>query len=255
MYRRTPVSFFVLLCLKLEGYWNDDFKRVNIRVQAVFKLYVAAYLVVVQHVRLADGFDGGVHCRDGGMELFGDFPGGHPYLVTGYADRLVLYNDYVTFHGVSVLDGTSCKFLDLVQSCGKVLHVLVELLFGYLRVYLRCLYTLVSQHGTDCFDGYTVGEEHRRGCRMAALMPRDMLGDAATLGDGTDSGEARVVVGNRENPAVFAQPAVFVDDLFRNVKQADVRHHARLLAVDVYPLVFIEVGADVLFRQIAHIGE
>ena len=61
-----------------EGYWNDDFKRVNIRVQAVFKLYVAAYLVVVQHVRLADGFDGGVHCRDGGMELFGDFPGGHP---------------------------------------------------------------------------------------------------------------------------------------------------------------------------------
>ena len=90
---------------------------------------------------------------------------------------------------------------------------------------------------------------------MAALMPRDMLGDAATLGDGTDSGEARVVVGNRENPAVFAQPAVFVDDLFRNVKQADVRHHARLLAVDVYPLVFIEVGADVLFRQIAHIGE
>ena len=48
---------------------------------------------------------------------------------------LVLYNDYVTFHGVSVLDGTSCKFLDLVQSCGKVLHVLVELLFGYLRVY------------------------------------------------------------------------------------------------------------------------
>ena len=189
------------------------------------------------------------------MELFGDFPGGHPYLVTGYADRLVLYNDYVTFHGVSVLDGTSCKFLDLVQSCGKVLHVLVELLFGYLRVYLRCLYTLVSQHGTDCFDGYTVGEEHRRGCRMAALMPRDMLGDAATLGDGTDSGKARVVVGNRENPAVFAQPAVFVDDLFRNVKQADVRHHARLLAVDVYPLVFIEVGADVLFRQIAHIGE
>ena len=39
---------------------------------------------------------------------------------------------------------------------------MVELLFGYLRVYLRCLYTLVSQHGTDCFDGYTVGEEHRR---------------------------------------------------------------------------------------------
>ena len=80
------------------------------------------------------------------------------------------------------------------------------------RVYLRRFYTLVSQHGTDRFDGYAVGEEHRRGCRVAALMPRDMLGDAATLGDGTDSGKARVVVGNGENPAVLAQTPVFVDD-------------------------------------------
>ena len=122
------------------------------------------------------------------MELFGDFPGGHPYLVTGYADRLVLYNDYVTFHGVSVLDGTSCKFLDLVQSCGKVFHILIEFFFGYLRVNLRRLYALVSKHGADRFDGYAVGKENCRGCRVAALMPRDMLGDAATLGDGTDTG-------------------------------------------------------------------
>ena len=64
------------------------------------------------------------------------------------------------------LDGATCKFFDLVQSCGKVLHVLIELLFGYFRVYLRCLYALVSQHGTDRFDGYAVGEEHRRGCRV-----------------------------------------------------------------------------------------
>jgi len=28
------------------------------------------------------------------------------------------------------LDGATCKFLDAVQPCGKVLHVLVELLFG-----------------------------------------------------------------------------------------------------------------------------
>ena len=32
----------------------------------------------------------------------------------------------------------------------------------------------------------------------------DMLGNTATLGDGTDSGKTRVVVGYRENPAVFA---------------------------------------------------
>ena len=43
----------------------------------VFKLHVAAHLVVVQHVRLADGSDGGVHCRDGRMEQSGYFGGGH----------------------------------------------------------------------------------------------------------------------------------------------------------------------------------
>ena len=152
---------------------DDDLKRVNIRIQTVFKLNVAAYLVVTQHVRFEDGFNGGVHCRDTCVEQSGDFSGGHPYIVTGYADRLVLNDDYVTFHGFSVLDGTTCKFLDLVQSRGKVLHVLIELLFGYFRVYLRCLYALVSQHGTDRFDRYAVGEEHRRGGRMAGKVESD----------------------------------------------------------------------------------
>lgn len=93
---------------------NNDFRRVHVRVQPVFKLHVAAHLVVVQHVRLADGFDDGVHCRDGRMEQSGYFGGGHPHIVTGYADRLVLYDDYVTFHGSSFLDGATCKFLDVV---------------------------------------------------------------------------------------------------------------------------------------------
>ena len=82
-----------------EGYGDDDFKRENIRVQAVFKLYVAAYLVIVQHVRLADGSDGGVHCRDTRVEQPGDFSCGHPYLVTGYADRPVFYDDDSSCHG------------------------------------------------------------------------------------------------------------------------------------------------------------
>jgi len=111
---------------------DDDFKCVHIRVQPVFKLHVAAHLVVVQHVRLADGFDGGVHCRDGRMEQSGYFGGGHPHVITGYADRLVFYDDYVSLHGFSFLDGTTCKFLDAVQPCRKVLHVLIELFFGYL---------------------------------------------------------------------------------------------------------------------------
>jgi hypothetical protein len=48
------------------------------------------------------------------MEQSGYFGGGHPHIVTGYADRLVLYDDYVTFHGSSFLDGATCKFLDVV---------------------------------------------------------------------------------------------------------------------------------------------
>ena len=154
-----------------EGDGDDDFKRVHICVQSVFKLHVAAHLVVVKHVRLADGFDGGVHCRDGRMEQSGDFGGGHPHVVTGYADRLVLYDDYVTFHGFSFLDGATCKFLNTVQPCGKVLHVLIEFFFGYLRVNLRRLYALVSEHGADGFDRYAIREKYRRGCRVAALMP------------------------------------------------------------------------------------
>ena len=51
---------------------DDDFKRVHVRVQPVFKLHVATQLVVVKHVRLADCFDGSVHCRDGRMEQSGD---------------------------------------------------------------------------------------------------------------------------------------------------------------------------------------
>jgi len=92
-----------------EGNGDDDFKRVNIRVQPVFKPHVAAHLVVVQHVRLADSFDGGVHCRDGRMEQSGDFGGGHPYVVTGYADRVVLYDDGSSCHGFSVFRWCNMK--------------------------------------------------------------------------------------------------------------------------------------------------
>ena len=146
---------------------------------------VAAYLIVVQHVRLADGFDGGVHCRNACMEQPGDFGGGHPYLVTGYADLLVLYDNDSSFHGCSALDVTSGKFLNGVQLGGKTFHVLVEFLLGYLRINLGSLYTFVPQYGTHRFNGHAVGEEHRRGCRMATLMSRDMLRDAATFGNGT----------------------------------------------------------------------
>lgn len=121
-----------MVCAQPEGDGDDYLKRVNIRMQPVFKPHVAAHLVIVQHVRLADSSDGCVHCRDATVEQPGDFCGCHPYLVTGYADLLVLYDNYSSFHGCSALDVTSGKFLNGVQLGGKGLHVLVELLLGYL---------------------------------------------------------------------------------------------------------------------------
>ena len=52
-------------------------------------------------------------------------------------------------------------------------------------------------------------------------MPRDMLGDAATLGDGTDTGKARVIMRNGKYPAVPAQSPVFADYAVGDVEQAD----------------------------------
>jgi len=225
---------------------NDDFKGIHIGMQTVFKPHVAAYLIVVQHVRLADGFDGGVHCRNACMEQPGDFGGGHPHLVTGYADRLVLYDNDSSFHGfLSFLNVASCKFLNRVQFFGKVLHVLVELLLGYLRIDLGGLNALVPQHGTHRFNGHAVGEEHRRGCRVTALVPRDMLRDAATFGNGTYFVQTGHVVGNGKYPSVLTQSPVLVDNPFGDVKQTDIGNHARFLTD---PLVVIEIGADIVFR-------
>lgn len=155
----------------------------------------------------------------------------------------------------SFLDATACELLNVAQFHGKVFHIPVELFLGYLCINLRRFYALVPQHRTDRLDGHAVGKENRRCCRMSALVPGDMLGDAATFGDGTDSVQAGHVAGNGKYPTVLAQSPVFVNDPLCNVKQANIGDHTRLLTVDVYPFVFVEVGTDVFFRQVAHIAE
>ena len=90
---------------------------------------------------------------------------------------------------------------------------------------------------------------------MSSLMPSDMLGYAASFSNGTDAVQTGHVVRHGEYPAVLAQSPIFVYNPLGDVKQADVGHHARFLAVDVYPLVFVKVGADILFREVAHIRE
>ncbi len=103
-------------------------------------------------------------------------------------------------------------------------------------------------------DVYAQCQKHRRKC-MPPLMPSDVLGDAAPFGDGTDSVKTSIIVRYKEYPAVFVQPAVLVYNTSGKVEQADVGFHSGLLTVDVYPLEVVEVGADVLFAEIAHILE
>ena len=86
-------------------------------------------------------------------------------------------------------------------------------------------------------------------------MPCKVFRDTAPFGYGTYSTQAGHVMGDRENPSVLTQPAVFFYDSSGQVQQADIRFHARFLAVDVYPLMVVEVCTDVFLTQIAHIGE
>ena len=90
---------------------------------------------------------------------------------------------------------------------------------------------------------------------MSSRVPRDMLGDAATLGDSPDSMQTGHIVGDGKYPAVFTQSPVLVDNPLGDVKQTDVGNDTRLLTADVDPLVVVEVGSDILLREIAHVSE
>lgn len=62
-------------------------------------------------------------------------------------------------------------------------------------------------------------------------------------------------MGDRENPSILTQFTVFFYDSLGQIQQADIRFHARLLAVDVYPFMVVEVCTDIFPSQIAHIGK
>ncbi len=47
---------------------------------------------------------------------------------------------------------------------------------------------------------------------MSSLVPSDVLGDAASFGDGTDSVKAGIVMRHGEYPAVLTQSTVLVND-------------------------------------------
>ena len=58
---------------------------------------------------------------------------------------------------------------------------------------------------------------------MSSLMPCKVFRDTAPFGYGTYSIQAGHVMGDRENPSVLTQSAVFFYDSSGQVQQADIR--------------------------------
>src|SRR5699024_8013853 len=73
------------------------------------------------------------------------------------------------------LEGVYNIFIDAVEPCRQVVHVTVQFFLCHLRIDLSGFYALVSQYGTDRFDGHPVGKEYGRGRRMTAQVPSDVL--------------------------------------------------------------------------------
>ena len=75
---------------------------------------------------------------------------------------------------------------------------------------------------------------------MSSLMPRDMLGDAATLGDGTDTGKARVIMRNGQEIIFLCHTVVLFDNPHGNVHQHNVGFHACLLSLGHNPQLTVK---------------
>ena len=111
----------------------------------------------------------------------------------------------------------------------------------------------MAHHLRQGLNRHTVGEADGGGIRVAALVPGDVLVDAALLGDCFDAVSAMGIAGDGQQPSVFCHAAVLLDDVLGHVEQADVRLHASLLAVSFYPQVAVEGGLQVLLRQVVHV--
>lgn len=88
---------------------------------------------------------------------------------------------------------------------------------------------------------------------MSCTVPGDVLVDAAKFGYRLDAVLAVPITWDGQQPSVFCHTSVLLDDVLGHVEQADVRLHAGLLAVGLYPQVAVEGGLQVLFRQVVHI--
>ena len=104
-----------------------------------------------------------------------------------------------------------------------------------------------------CVNRHIVRQTDRRGHRVPSDVPRDLLVDAAQLHDFFDVSEDRAVLGHGKYLAAFAYSFILFIDYFRNVEQLHLRQNRRFLARDMNPLVIVEIGADIIFRQVVQL--
>lgn len=88
---------------------------------------------------------------------------------------------------------------------------------------------------------------------MSSHVPRDVFLDTAFSRNYLDAVLAVGITRNGKQFIAFGHAVVFLDDMFSNVQQADIRFRTRLLAVGDNPQVAVERGLQVRFRQVRHI--
>lgn len=145
-----------IIGIQAERYRYNDFKGIDISIQTVFQPDIPAHLKVIQHVRFQDCPDSRIYRCCCHIEQFSDFPCHHPYIVTGYDYRFSFYGNDISFHDSSFLDVASFELFYAAKTCDKIFHILIELFFCNLRIDLRCLDALVSEHRTHRFNRYAV---------------------------------------------------------------------------------------------------
>ena len=152
-----------------------------------------------------------------------------------------------------MLDGLTNELLHGLYLLGQAFHVVAYLFGGNLRINLRAADAGVAHHLRQGFNRHAVGEADGGGIRVAALVPGDVLVDAAKFGHRLDAVLAVPITWDGQQPSVFCHTSVLLDDVPWYVEQADIRLHAGLLAVGLYPQMAVERGLQVLLRQVVHI--
>ena len=103
--------------------------------------------------------------------------------------------------------------------------------------------------------GNTVGEGISSWLPCGGPDARDMLGDARNAWRRHGYRQGTCYNAERGNILPFSHSPRYLPIMRLAMSSRRMLTPRPFLAVDVYPLVFVEVGADILFREVAHIRE